>query len=137
MAKITRILATNICRQFSFVITTTANTHCLVQNVTLICYWQLVNATSQYNDSRSSRYSKWLNDRMVAVVTPCTRKKSLQRKVSKKCYWKGVKKILACSVSRQVIVIASFTCLCLKGQLGLFSLRCNDRKLFCELASTC
>ena len=36
-----------------------------------------------------------------------------------------------------MIVTAWFSCLCLKDQLGLCSLRCDDRKLFCELASTC
>ena len=44
MAEITRILAANIRRQLSFVITTTASTRCLVQNVQLICYSQRVNA---------------------------------------------------------------------------------------------
>ena len=71
MVEITRILAANICRQFSFVIITTASTRCLVQNFQLICHSQLVNATSQYNDSGSSRCSKWLNDPMVAVVKHC------------------------------------------------------------------
>ena len=62
MAKITRILAANICGQFFFVI----NTRYLVENFQLICYSQQVNATSQYNDSGSSRLSKWPNDGMVA-----------------------------------------------------------------------
>ena len=71
MAEITRILAPNIRRQFFFVIATTASTRCLVQNFELIWYSQRVNATSQYNDSGSSRCSKWPNDRMVAVVKLC------------------------------------------------------------------
>ena len=71
MAEITRILAANICRQFFFVVTITASTRCLVDNFQLICYSQRVNATSQYNDSGSSRCSKWPNDRMVAVVKHC------------------------------------------------------------------
>ena len=71
MAEITRILAANIRRQFFFVIATAASTCCLVQNFQLICYSQRVNATSQYNDSGSSTCSKWLNDRMVAVVKHC------------------------------------------------------------------
>ena len=54
-----------------FVVTTTASTRCLVQNFQLICYLQRVNATSLYNDSGSSRCSKWPNDRMVAVVKHC------------------------------------------------------------------
>ena len=45
------------------------------------------------------------------------------------------KKILACSVSRRVIVIALFSSLCLKDQLGLCSLNCHTRAMFCELAS--
>ena len=68
MAKVTRILAANICRQVFFLINTAASTRCLVQNFQLICYSQRVNATSQYNDSGSSRSLKWPNDRMVAVV---------------------------------------------------------------------
>ena len=68
MAKITRILAANICRQFFFVINTAASTRSLVENFQLICSSQPVNATSQYNDSGSSGCSKWPNDRMVAVV---------------------------------------------------------------------
>ena len=68
MAEITRILAANIPRQFFFVMATAASTRCLVQKFQLICYWQRVNVTSQYNDSGSSTCSKWLNARMVAVV---------------------------------------------------------------------
>ena len=71
MAEITRILAANIRKLLFFVITTTASTRCLVQNFKLICYSQRVNATSQYNDSGSSRCSKWPNDRMLAVVKHC------------------------------------------------------------------
>ena len=71
MAEIVRILAANIRRQFVFVIINTVSTHCLVQNFQLICCSQRVNATSQYNDSGSSRCSKWLNDRFVAVVEHC------------------------------------------------------------------
>ena len=71
MAKITRILAANIPRQFFFVITTIASTRCLVQNFQLNCHSQRVNATSQYNDSGSSRCSKWPKDRVVAVVKHC------------------------------------------------------------------
>ena len=51
MAKITRILAANICRQLFFVINTAASSRCLVENFQLICYSQRVNATSQYSDS--------------------------------------------------------------------------------------
>ena len=71
MAEITRILAANIRRQFFFVITTKESTHCLVKNFQLICYSQRANATSQYNDSGSSRCSKCPNDRMLAVVKHC------------------------------------------------------------------
>ena len=71
MAENTRMLAANIRRQFLFVITTTVNTRCLVENFQLICYSQRVNATSQYDDSSSSSCSKWPNDRMVAVVKHC------------------------------------------------------------------
>ena len=68
MAEITGIHVANICGQFFFVIATAARTRCLVQNFQLICYSQRVNATSQYNDSSNS---KWLNDRMVAMVKHC------------------------------------------------------------------
>ena len=53
MVEVTHILAANICRQFFFVITTTASTRCLVQNFQLIYYSQRVNAMLQYNDSGS------------------------------------------------------------------------------------
>ena len=69
MAEITRILDANISRQFFFVITITASARYLVENFQLICYSQRINATSQYNNSGSSRCSKWPNDRMVTVVT--------------------------------------------------------------------
>ena len=71
MAKISRILAANICRQFFFVITAAVSARYLVENFQLICYSQRVNATSRYNDSGSSRCSKWPNDRIVAVVKNC------------------------------------------------------------------
>ena len=73
MAKITGMLTANICRQFFFLINinTAASTRCLVENFQLVCYSQRVNATSQHNDSGSSRCSKWPNDRMVAVVKHC------------------------------------------------------------------
>ena len=95
MAKITRILAANVCRQFFFVVNTAASTRCLVEKIQLICYSQRVNATLQYNDSGSSSCTKWPNGRMVAVVTSCwllicTRKKRLQRKLTKDNYWIGV-----------------------------------------------
>ena len=71
MAEITPTLAVNIRRQCFFVIITTVSTRCLVQNFQLICYSQRVNAMSQYNESDSSTCSKWLNDRMVAVMKYC------------------------------------------------------------------
>ena len=71
MAEITRTLAANSYRQFFFVINAAASTRCLVENFQLICYSQRVNATSQYNDSGSSRCLKWPHDRMVTVVKHC------------------------------------------------------------------
>ena len=84
MAEITCILAANIRRQFFFVITTTANTRCLVHNFHLICYSQRVNATSQYNNSDSSRCSCKMAEPSngcsdETLLAPCTRKKRLQR----------------------------------------------------------
>ena len=55
MAKITHILAVNICRQFFFVINTAASTRCLVENFQLICCSQRINARSQYNYNGGSR----------------------------------------------------------------------------------
>ena len=71
MAEINGILAANICRQFFFVVNTAASTRCLVEKFQLICYSQRVNATSQYNDSGSSKCSKWPNEPIVAVVKHC------------------------------------------------------------------
>ena len=94
MAEITRILAANIRRKFSFVITTTASTRCLVENVQLICYSQRVNATSQYNDSGRSRCSKWPNNCMVTVVKHCwlvvQGTRGCKKKMTKNYYWIGV-----------------------------------------------
>ena len=42
MAKITRILPANICRQFFFVFNTAASTRCLVEKFQLICCSQRV-----------------------------------------------------------------------------------------------
>ena len=50
------------------IVTTTASTRCLVKQIQLICYSQRVNITSQYNNSGSSRCSKWPKDRIVAVA---------------------------------------------------------------------
>ena len=58
---------------------------------------------SQYNDSGSSRCSKWPNDRIVAVVKHCWL--LVQGRTGCDYHWIGVKKILACSVSRIVIVV--------------------------------
>ena len=68
MAKIIHILAAKIPRQFFFVITTIASIHCLIENFQLICYSQRVNATSEYNNTGSSRCSEWPKDWVVAVV---------------------------------------------------------------------
>ena len=71
------------------------STRCLFQNVQLIYYSQRINVTSQYNDGGSSRYSKWPNDWMVplvkqALLSPCTRKKRLQIKMTNDYNWIGV-----------------------------------------------
>ena len=68
MVETTRMLAASARGQFFFVITTTVSTHCLVKNFHRICYWLRVNATWQYVDSRSTSFSKWPNNQMVAVV---------------------------------------------------------------------
>ena len=75
-------LAANICGQFFFVINTAASTHCLVQSFQLICCSQRVNTMSQYNDSGSSRCSKWPAERSDGCsgeifLAPCTRKNRL------------------------------------------------------------
>ena len=88
MAEIARMLPANIRRQCFLVITTTASTRCLVPKFQLICYSQRVNATSQYNNGGSSMCSKWPNARWdgcsgETLLGPCTRKKRLQRKITK------------------------------------------------------
>ena len=106
MAEITRILAAKIHRQSFFVVTTTASTPSLVQNFQLICCSQQVNATSQYNDSGSSRCSKWPNDRMVAVEKHCwllvQGRGGCRERWLKTTAGSVFNKILACSVSRRV-----------------------------------
>ena len=108
IAEITRILTAKIRRQFFFVITTTASTRC--QNFQLICYLQRVNATSQYNHSGSSRCSKWPNDRMVAAMKHCWHlvqgRRGCRERWLKATTGLVFKKILPCSVSHRVILIA-------------------------------
>ena len=83
MAKITRILGVNICRQFFFVINTAAGTRCLDQNFQLICYSQRVNATSQYNDwefrmfKMAERSDGCSGETLLAL---CTRKKGCRER---------------------------------------------------------
>ena len=90
MAEITRIFAENIRGQIFFVITTRASTRCLVEIFQLIFCSQRANATSQQKDSGSSSCSKWpkrldgCNDE--TLLAPCTRKKRLQRKMTKDYY---------------------------------------------------
>ena len=40
-----------------------------------------------------------------------------------------LKKILACSISREMIVIALFICLCLKDKLGICLINCHIRAM--------
>ena len=63
MAGITHILAANIPRQFVFVMATL-----LGSKFSTNLLFAASKCTSQYNDSGSSTCSRWLNDRMVAVV---------------------------------------------------------------------
>ena len=61
------------------------------------------------------------------LLAPYTRKKRLQRKITKATTGWVFKKISACSVSHRenMIIIASFSCLYLKDQLGLCSSNCH------------
>ena len=58
VVEITRIPSGNIYRQFFVVVTSTANTRCLVQNFQLICCSQRVNTMSQYTDSHTFKLYK-------------------------------------------------------------------------------
>ena len=94
MAETTRKLAASTRRQFFFVASTTASTRCLVQNFQLICSSQRVNARSQCNDVvvrdvRNGR-SGWDGCSGETLLVPCTRKKRLQRKMTKHYHWIGV-----------------------------------------------
>ena len=127
MAEITRKFALNTRRQLFFVIITSASTRCLVENFRLICYSQWVNAMWQYFNSGRSSLSKWLYDRMIAVVKHCwlllvQGRRGCREGWQRTTTGQALKKTLAGSLSRRVIVIASFRCLCLKDQLGLCSL---------------
>ena len=90
MAEITRILAANICRQVFFVINTVASTRCLVQNFQLICYSQRANAMLQYNNKMFKMAEQSDGYSGDTLLAPCTRKKRLQRKMTKGYYWIGV-----------------------------------------------
>ena len=94
MAETTCKLAASTRWQFFFVASTTASTRCLVQNFQLICYSQRVNATSQYNnmavrDVQNGR-TGWDRCSGETLLAPCTRKKRLQRKITKHYHWIGV-----------------------------------------------
>ena len=90
---------------------TTASTRCLVQNFQLICYSQRVNATRHNTTTWQFEMFKMAEPGgIVAVVKHCwhlvkgrrgCRERSLNTTTGK-----VFKKILACSVSRRVIVIA-------------------------------
>ena len=79
----------------------------------------------------SSRCSKWPTGwdgcSGETLLAPCTRKKRLQRKMTKYCHWIGVQEnigIYLCErPARPMFIKLSYSC--------------DDRKLFCELASTC
>ena len=71
MAEFIGTLTANTGTQFFSVIITTASIRCLVENFQLVWCSQQVNTTWQYDDSGSSNFSKWPNDRMVAVVNNC------------------------------------------------------------------
>ena len=93
MAKITRILAGNICRQRFFVINTAASTRCLVENFQLICHSQRVNTrhnttTVVVQDVQMAERSDGCSGE--TLLAPCTRKKRMQRKMTKDYYWAGV-----------------------------------------------
>ena len=71
------------------------------------------------------------------LLAPCTRKKRLQRKMTKDYCWIGVQEnidMLSKSYSdRNSLILLSL----FERPASLCSLRRNDRKLFYELASTC
>ena len=95
MAESTRKLAASTRWQFFFVGSTTASTRCLVQNFQLICFSQRVNATSQCNDVVRVRdvqngRTGWDGCSGETLLAPCTRKKRLQRKMTKHYHWTGV-----------------------------------------------
>ena len=100
---------------FLCAIITRASTRRLVDNFQLICYLQRANARWQYvNSGRSSSFSEWLNDGMVAVVKHCRPLvQGLGRRGCRERWLKTTtkqvfKKFLVCSVSRRVIVITLF-----------------------------
>ena len=94
MAKIARILAANIPRQFFFAITTTASTRCLFQNFQLTCYSQrekghvTIQRHWQFKMFKMAEGSDGCSGE--TLLAPCTRKKRLQRKMAKDNYWIGV-----------------------------------------------
>ena len=64
IAKFTRTLAANICRQFFFVINTAASARCLIENFQLISCSQRVNVTSHtttvvVQDGRMIGWLQW------------------------------------------------------------------------------
>ena len=101
MAEITLILTANTGRQFFFVMITAAS----LKIFQLIFYLPQVNATWQDDDSVSSNFSKWSNDRIVAVAKRCwLRVQGIKRKMTTNTTGQVFKKILACTESCKVIM---------------------------------
>ena len=66
------------------------------------------------------------NDRTIGCLQWCNIADFLYRKMTKDFYWTGVQENIGISsASHRVIVIAWFSFLCLKDQLGLCSLNCH------------
>ena len=111
----------------------------------LICYSQLVNATSQYNNVAvrdvQNGQTRWDRCSGETLLAPCTREKRLQRKIIKHYHWIGVQENIGMfskswSDCNSLIWLPLFERPA-RPMFIKFSHSCDDRKLFCELASTC
>ena len=75
------------------------------------------------------------------LLSPCTRKKRLQRKMTEDYYWISVQENIG-MFSKSYSDLNSLIYLPLferrtRPMIIKLSYSCDDRKLFCELASTC
>ena len=63
------------------------------------------------------------------MVKNCWPPSATKKRLQRNCYWISAEENIPCSVSRKMIVIALFTCLCFNDKLGLCSINYHTHKM--------